>query len=279
MFGDRLKSIREYLQLNQKDFAIKLNISQQVLSNYEKGQRDVPNNILLMLPQFDVNPIWLLTGEGEMLLTAAEPQQQAEQVISHETMQKITGLLEEEFQKRLNELQPLKTTKVPNHAAPKNRPPESLAKDKPLDIIDNNVTQKGKKLIDLHKVTAKKMSGYVAAGYGADGGEYVECIISADQVLGRTGEDLFSFTVVGESMLYAGVYPGDLLMISPTEEPKIGDIVLAKTTDGLTVKNYQKDTEGRFVLHPDNYHFPDIVIDKTVQIIGVVMSAVRIFKK
>ena len=276
---ERLKLLRLKLNLSQTEMGVKLGIPQTTYSNYEKGSREMPHHILNLLTQFGVNLNWLLTGEGEMLLTAAEPQQQAEQVISHETMQKITGLLEEEFQKRLNELQPSKTTKVPNHAAPKNRTADSLAKDKPLDIIDNNVSQKGKKLIDLHKVTAKKMSGYVAAGYGADGGEYVECIISADQVLGRIGEDLFSFTVVGESMLYAGVYPGDLLMISPTEEPKIGDIVLAKTTDGLTVKNYQKDTEGRFVLHPDNYHFPDIVIDKTVQIIGVVMSAVRIFKK
>lgn len=48
----RIRELREDKDLTQKDMAKVLNCSQQVYSNYELGQRDIPTDILIMLSRF-----------------------------------------------------------------------------------------------------------------------------------------------------------------------------------------------------------------------------------
>ena len=46
---DRIRALREDKDLTQKQMADRLNCSQQVYSNYELGQRDIPTEILIGL--------------------------------------------------------------------------------------------------------------------------------------------------------------------------------------------------------------------------------------
>lgn len=48
----RIRDLREDHDLKQKDLAEFLNCSQQVYSNYELGQRDIPTEILIRLSEF-----------------------------------------------------------------------------------------------------------------------------------------------------------------------------------------------------------------------------------
>ena len=48
----RIRDLREDADLKQKDVADILNCSQQVYSNYELGQRDVPTDILIALAKY-----------------------------------------------------------------------------------------------------------------------------------------------------------------------------------------------------------------------------------
>lgn len=48
----RIRDLREDADLKQKDMAKALNCSQQVYSNYELGQRDIPTDILIALAEF-----------------------------------------------------------------------------------------------------------------------------------------------------------------------------------------------------------------------------------
>lgn len=48
----RIRELREDNDLTQKQLAKKLNCSQQVYSNYELGQRDIPTDILIKLSKF-----------------------------------------------------------------------------------------------------------------------------------------------------------------------------------------------------------------------------------
>ena len=48
----RIRDLREDHDLTQKQVANILNCSQQVYSNYELGQRDIPTEILIALAQF-----------------------------------------------------------------------------------------------------------------------------------------------------------------------------------------------------------------------------------
>jgi len=45
----RVRDLREDHDMTQKQVAAKLNCSQQVYSNYELGQRDIPTDILIKL--------------------------------------------------------------------------------------------------------------------------------------------------------------------------------------------------------------------------------------
>lgn len=48
----RIRDLREDSDLTQKQMASELNCSQQVYSNYELGQRDLPTDILIKLSKF-----------------------------------------------------------------------------------------------------------------------------------------------------------------------------------------------------------------------------------
>ena len=48
----RIRDLREDRDLNQKHLAEYLHCSQQVYSNYELGQRDIPTDVLIRLSQF-----------------------------------------------------------------------------------------------------------------------------------------------------------------------------------------------------------------------------------
>ena len=62
----RIRDLREDRDLKQRELAAYLNCSQQVYSNYELGQRDIPTDILIRLAQLykvSVDYILGLTNE------------------------------------------------------------------------------------------------------------------------------------------------------------------------------------------------------------------------
>ncbi len=57
----RIRDLREDNDLTQKQVAAKLNCSQQVYSNYELGQRDIPTDILIKLSKlYNVSADYIL---------------------------------------------------------------------------------------------------------------------------------------------------------------------------------------------------------------------------
>ena len=52
MIYKRIRDLREDRDLTQKELSRALNCSQQVYSNYELGQRDIPTDILIKLSRF-----------------------------------------------------------------------------------------------------------------------------------------------------------------------------------------------------------------------------------
>ena len=68
--GKRLKFIREFKKLNQRDFGENLGIQYQHVSKYERGET-VPTweNLIKLIDIYGVNVNWLLTGKGNMFLS------------------------------------------------------------------------------------------------------------------------------------------------------------------------------------------------------------------
>lgn len=66
--NERVKFLRKELKLTQKDFGNKIAVAQSYLTNIENGVRPVTDKIIkLICLEFNVNEVWLRTGEGEML--------------------------------------------------------------------------------------------------------------------------------------------------------------------------------------------------------------------
>lgn len=88
-------------------------------------------------------------------------------------------------------------------------------------------------------------------------------------------EDLFMLRVKGNSMLNAGILDGDKIIVRKQETASNGEIVVAYFDDSATVKRFFV-RNGKYILHPENEEFSDIVLDE-VQILGKVTGLIRKF--
>lgn len=67
--NDRVKAVRNQLDLTQIEFGSKTGISQGHLTSIENGKRTVTEKTLKVIcATFDVNEEWLRTGDGEMFV-------------------------------------------------------------------------------------------------------------------------------------------------------------------------------------------------------------------
>jgi repressor LexA len=71
--------------------------------------------------------------------------------------------------------------------------------------------------------------------------------------------ELFALRVRGESMLGAGILPGDIVIVRKDAPAANGDIVVALVDDEATVKRLRRASGGRIELHPENPEFSVIV--------------------
>lgn len=77
--GNRVRTIRKTLGLNQTQFAEKIGISQRALSSIERETTNLTErNTREICRVFNVNEQWLRTGEGEMLVEPSEDEQLAQ---------------------------------------------------------------------------------------------------------------------------------------------------------------------------------------------------------
>ncbi len=89
-------------------------------------------------------------------------------------------------------------------------------------------------------------------------------------------DELFALTVRGESMLGAGILPGDTVVVRRQETARDGEIVVASVEGEATVKRL-KLSAGRITLQPENPDFASIVIapDTEIRILGRVVEVRR----
>ncbi len=91
----------------------------------------------------------------------------------------------------------------------------------------------------------------------------------------RSPNKLFGLRVKGESMLDAGILPGDLVIVRKQSHAESGQIVVALVEDEATVKILRK-RRNRIELHPANPHYPILLPDPhEVRILGRVIEVRR----
>lgn len=85
----------------------------------------------------------------------------------------------------------------------------------------------------------------------------------------------FMLKVKGESMINAGIFEGDKIMVKQQSTANNGDIVVALIDDSATVKTYYKEN-GHYRLQPENDTMEPIIVDD-VTILGKVFGIFRLF--
>jgi repressor LexA len=113
--------------------------------------------------------------------------------------------------------------------------------------------------------------GNVAAGAPILAQECIEDYLTFDTG-GLAGEH-FALRVRGESMLYAGILPGDFVVVHQQQDARNGEIVVALFEDEATVKTLQRK-DGHTWLLPENPDYQPIDGDRA-QILGKVVAVVR----
>jgi repressor LexA len=133
---------------------------------------------------------------------------------------------------------------------------------------ERGVLMPGRLFMPIH------LLGTVEAGFPSPAEEENVDTISLDDWLIKNKEASFMLKVSGESMIDAGIKPGDMVILERGKQPKNGDIVVAEVDHDWTIKYYQK-RGAAVTLIPANKLFKPIVPREELKVAGVVTAVIR----
>ena len=131
-------------------------------------------------------------------------------------------------------------------------------------------------IADAPVVNTPIFTSRVQAGFPSPADDYLEDQLDLNKHLIHHQEATFFVRAQGESMLNAGIHPGDILVVDKSLIAKSGKIVIAVVDGEFTVKRLHK-YKGKITLKAENPDFDDIVINAGNELIiwGVVTSVIH----
>lgn len=119
--------------------------------------------------------------------------------------------------------------------------------------------------------------GKVSAGQGILAVENIEGEFPLPQDFFH-GKNLFMLRVEGNSMVKAGIFDGDLVVVRKQDSVDVGEIAVVFWQDKATVKRV-KSVSPTLVLHPENDEMDDIVIlpEDCPSVLGKVVGCIKQF--
>jgi repressor LexA len=121
-------------------------------------------------------------------------------------------------------------------------------------------------------VNVLPLVGEVAAGAPVVADDRIEDMVAVPDQLCADAD--FVLTVKGESMIEAGILPGDLVVVRKQDDARNGEIVVALVGDeDATVKRFFRE-HGRVRLQPENATMEPIYSDE-VRVLGTVKAVLR----
>ena len=120
--------------------------------------------------------------------------------------------------------------------------------------------------------------GLVAAGGPILAQENIEKTIPRSKNLLANDIDYF-LRVKGDSMVEVGIYEEDLIGVSKTRGHKIGNIVVARINDEVTVKTLIDVSREKVILRPENKNYDDIEIDPQIDELVIEGSCVALLRE
>jgi len=141
-------------------------------------------------------------------------------------------------------------------------------KPRAIEIIDDNFN------LTRREMTNVPMVGRVAAGEPILAVENIESYFPIPTEYMPNAE-AFMLKVKGESMINAGIFDGDQILVEKCSTARNGDMVVALVDDSATVKTFYKEAD-HIRLQPENDTMEPIIVDNC-EIMGKVFGVFRFF--
>jgi repressor LexA len=116
--------------------------------------------------------------------------------------------------------------------------------------------------------------GRVAAGQPILAEENIEEHVDVPGFLRRDDDD-FVLRVKGDSMVEAGIFDGDFIVVHAQNQAENGEIVVALVGDEATTKRFYRDGNSIRLQPESELHEPIIVSADEVQLVGKVVGVLR----
>ncbi|TSC61108.1 MAG: DNA polymerase V [Parcubacteria group bacterium Athens0416_74] len=127
--------------------------------------------------------------------------------------------------------------------------------------------------------TGVRLLGLVEAGFPSPAEEELLDVMDFDQYLTPNKESSYILKVKGDSMIDAGIQPGDMVIVERKAQYKPGSIVVANVDGEYTMKYLRKTAgtppAGGFFLEPANKNYKPIYPSESFRIEAVVIAVVR----
>ncbi|NBK92665.1 transcriptional repressor LexA [bacterium 1XD21-13] len=142
-------------------------------------------------------------------------------------------------------------------------------KPRAIEIIDDNFNLVRREVVNVPII------GRVAAGQPILAVENVESYFPIPMEF-MPNEQCFMLQVQGESMINAGIFDGDTILVEQRQTARNGDIVVALVDDSATVKTFYQEAD-HIRLQPENDTMDPIIVPDC-QILGKVFGVFRFFR-
>lgn len=142
------------------------------------------------------------------------------------------------------------------------------SKPRAIEIVDDNFNLTRREVVNVPIV------GSIAAGQPLLAIQNIDNYfpIPAEYM---PNQNTFMLKVKGESMINAGIFDGDVILVKQQSTAKNGEMVAALVEDSATVKTFYKEDE-HIRLQPENDNMDPIIVPDC-QILGVVFGVFRFF--
>ncbi len=143
------------------------------------------------------------------------------------------------------------------------------AKPRAIEIVDDCFNLSRREIVNIPIV------GTVTAGQPILAVENIEGYfpVPTDYM---PNTETFMLKVKGESMINAGIFDGDYIIVQRQSHAQNGDFVVALIEDSVTVKTFYKEKDC-YRLQPENDYMSPIIVPE-VEILGKVIGLFRRFK-
>ena len=142
------------------------------------------------------------------------------------------------------------------------------SKYRSLEIVGNNEYLN-------EDVAQVPLLGKITAGSPIEAIETPDEYFSLPTYLIPNNEEVFTLKVSGESMINAGIFDGDIVIVQRQNVARNGDIVVALIDDSATIKRFFKEKD-HIRLQPENDSMDPIIVDDC-QVLGKLVGIFRAF--